>query len=412
MSEPLISVDLGPNGGLVKLYSPSEIHSWAFRERDFWLYLQDAYREFRPVYVQQISPINKILEICPSNTERLEEDRQKTIESIISENYLTSKILHSQNTKAIFINEHRRDPQASIIILSYFIYPQFDYFAFLQRHPADAQKLLSSLVEATLFDKGLHGSLTPERNSLADLKKEYSNIFESLRNEAINSNQQSQQELTEGKTAFSKVISEAADLTQQKKTDFDALHKSADDKIKELIDVYYKKLQLQASDSYWSRKAKRHRLLSLAFAAIFIVSLLVFGYGMFCEINYLFATSNTTKTSIEAKASPSPQIPQTSSKPEYWVLSILALSTLIGIWFIRIIVRVLLSNIHLYSDASERVTMLTTYLALIQEGKGICEDDRQLILMALFRPSSSGLIKDDALPSSFWEMMTRVSPSK
>ena len=66
------------------------------------------------------------------------------------------------------------------------------------------------------------------------------------------------------------------------------------------------------------------------------------------------------------------------------------------IWISRIILKIALSNLHLSEEAREKKTMILTYLALIKEGAGLEEKDRKLILEAIFRPSTNGLIKDES----------------
>ena len=51
---------------------------------------------------------------------------------------------------------------------------------------------------------------------------------------------------------------------------------------------------------------------------------------------------------------------------------------------------------HLKEEAHEKETMILTYLALINEGAGLENEDRKLILEAIFRPSTNGLIKDES----------------
>lgn len=81
-----------------------------------------------------------------------------------------------------------------------------------------------------------------------------------------------------------------------------------------------------------------------------------------------------------------------------WKAAMLLLTAVVGVWAIRILVRLLLSNLHLQSEAVERRTMLLTYLALLRHGQGPSEQQRELILQILFRLSATGIIKDDALP--------------
>ena len=61
---------------------------------------------------------------------------------------------------------------------------------------------------------------------------------------------------------------------------------------------------------------------------------------------------------------------------------------------LRLVIKLLLSNIHLAINARERVVMINTFMALIR------------------RPESAeGLIKNDGGPTSLGEFLTRL-PSK
>lgn len=68
----------------------------------------------------------------------------------------------------------------------------------------------------------------------------------------------------------------------------------------------------------------------------------------------------------------------------------------LGIWIIRILMKIALSNYHLSIDANERVIMIRTYLALLKEGSGFSDDDKKVILDNIFRPTNHGIIKDES----------------
>lgn len=78
----------------------------------------------------------------------------------------------------------------------------------------------------------------------------------------------------------------------------------------------------------------------------------------------------------------------------WYALIIFASSS--ALWVIRIVVKIALSNLHLSEDANERVVMIYTYLAFIEQGQGLEENDKQVILSSLFRPSNIGIIKDES----------------
>jgi hypothetical protein len=81
----------------------------------------------------------------------------------------------------------------------------------------------------------------------------------------------------------------------------------------------------------------------------------------------------------------------------------------LAFWFIRLLVRIFLSNIHLENDASERVTMAKTYLALIRDGSFEGKEHIGTILAALFRPTGDGIVKDEGLPPTAMEWLTKLS---
>ena len=60
----------------------------------------------------------------------------------------------------------------------------------------------------------------------------------------------------------------------------------------------------------------------------------------------------------------------------------------------RIIYRLFASQLHLWNDASERVTMIQTYLALsIKEN--VKDQHLEALIQRLFAPASDGVVKDD-----------------
>ena len=60
----------------------------------------------------------------------------------------------------------------------------------------------------------------------------------------------------------------------------------------------------------------------------------------------------------------------------------------------RIFYRIFASQLHLWNDASERVTMTQTYLAFAEKGH-VKDEHLQTILERLFSPASDGVVKDD-----------------
>lgn len=75
----------------------------------------------------------------------------------------------------------------------------------------------------------------------------------------------------------------------------------------------------------------------------------------------------------------------------------LAVVSTLGFWMGRILTKLYLSEHHLKTDADERAVMAKTYLALTKVGAAT-ESEKQIILAALFRSGSDGIVKDDGPP--------------
>ena len=88
-------------------------------------------------------------------------------------------------------------------------------------------------------------------------------------------------------------------------------------------------------------------------------------------------------------------------------ISILVALSTFGVWITRLSTKIFISNLHLGADAYERVTMFQTYFALLAEGKGLNDDNREIILQTLFRPSSTGIVNDDG-PTNIIETLVKA----
>lgn len=75
----------------------------------------------------------------------------------------------------------------------------------------------------------------------------------------------------------------------------------------------------------------------------------------------------------------------------------LALFTLF-VWGLRVLIRSMMSEDHLSTDASARSALAHTYLALTKE-QAATPEDRAIILASLFAPVSDGLVRDDGMPA-------------
>ena len=181
-------------------------------------------------------------------------------------------------------------------------------------------------------------------------------------------------------------------LIDQKNKSIDQ-EKQRQETFKNLVDAFNAHLRISRPAELWGDLEERHtqasrlawRLFLAGGVAFAIASLtIVFGFGE--SIAQAF-TPTSCQTGNEASCN------QISPKGPLIISAILAVST-VWLWFLRLQMKVHLSERHLFLDARERKAFAETYLALVKGGE-VTTDHEAVILQSLFRPTQDGIIKDD-----------------
>ena len=155
-------------------------------------------------------------------------------------------------------------------------------------------------------------------------------------------------------------------------------------KIEGVRETFLEFMKLKAPVEYWKGRAIEHKekernarnLLTMYFPCALILVLGVFGIS-----GYVLTTQKIANQSAL-----------------FIIGAGLATVAAIIFWVGRLISRLYLSQQHLRHVAEERAVMTETYLALSHE-HAVSDQDKQIILAALFRPSSDGLVADDGAPN-------------
>ena len=82
------------------------------------------------------------------------------------------------------------------------------------------------------------------------------------------------------------------------------------------------------------------------------------------------------------------------------------------LWLLRLLVRMLLSNLHIATDLQNRATLVESYLALIAEGGALGDKDRAQIVALVFRPVTDGLVRDDGAPPTLFSLLQDAATGK
>ena len=155
-----------------------------------------------------------------------------------------------------------------------------------------------------------------------------------------------------------------------------------------IIRAYKNDIALKEPVTYWENKGKKHDRQFFGMLTLCLVAGCIFVFGIYEIIFKILKLGEKTVNVYDLQS------------------VFILLSIFMAVWLIRIIVRLMLSHFHLALDSKERATMVKTYLALISEGKGLDNENRTLMLSALFRPSTTGIVKDDPIPPSWMSMVT------
>ena len=211
---------------------------------------------------------------------------------------------------------------------------------------------------------------------------EQKNVFQLIeqKNGALNS------QFGDALTTQFKLLEE---LHSSQSVEFNKLVKTHEDNLKAIENAYDQKLALRKPVEYWGERGEAHAKKANTFARVSV------GAGVLVLLVLSFLAYKTFFT-----------IPP-DGKPQVWQVGVFSIGAFFGIWLVRMLVRMFVSNLHLATDADERVTMLQTYLSIIREGSEFAPEDKKLILERLFHPATDGMVKDDGAPPSPLEILTR-----
>ena len=400
--EPLFKIDLAENGGLFAPISLEEARSWIQREQGFWSWIQSGQFGNQDQGVKQsfellnqcINNLNQAQQYQASNPQEFQNQIQ-AIQRQLRDAFVDRKLPHSSTPQAKRIDEYRRatDDQSGNFFASVFVPPP-------QGHHYQPQNLTAwrGMMEGLVDRFNLVNAPLKGRKLAADQS------FEQLRNKAetlVNEKTLAYDELHRNYDGVAKDIAASANsqatnfssAQEQRESDFQKLVAEHKDEMEKLRKTFREEIALRAPAEYWEAKRVGHERMTRIFGGIsfgsIAASAIVLGY---------FIHDLLGKT-------PQGQV------PESWKVAMLVLIALFTVWGVRLLVRMFLSHLHLSTDAAERVVMVKTYLSLLEGDHLSGNEDRQLILQALFRPASDGIVKDEGLPPSAFEFLTRQSKS-
>ena len=398
--EPLFTLDLQDNGGLFAPTSAADALTWMHREQQFWAWLQNRNGggNHDQGLRQALSQLNQAMSEAQQAVQHKDVRPQNyqghvtSLNNLVQDVFARRRLPHSSTPLAQRIDAYRQSAgeQAASFFAAVFIPPQQGHH-FEPRDLAGWRGLTAGLIERDgLLSAPAKGrkqaaeqsfeqlrvkaeALLGEKSTAYDaLHRDYAALVESVNAAAV-----------EQKDHFAAVQTERA-------SSFDALVAKHEQEMETLRNKYDEAMALRAPVQYWNSKRKTHRCWSIVFGVLSFAGIAGAAGGLAWLVQDLLRVATP------------------NAQPEAWRFAMLVLMGVFAVWGVRLVVRMFLSHLHLATDAAERVVMTSTYLSLLDGGHLASSEDRQLILQALFRPASDGIVKDEGVPFSLAEVLTRT----
>lgn len=419
---PYLVVNFGEDGGSQSWENIEDVRSWITAQRTDWQWLSQ----------QNSNPTNNAWSLIANALDSCRNSLQSAEQHASNEQHATNMkrdaaqhlerlfskspwlLPNTSYRKYIFeVRESGRSIEAGLIAA---------HLLGQDMNGAPLSKVVAALLEFELFSRGIKDRVRTESAALKKLVGEMTTLLDEHKQLKINQ-----------ATEFATLNADVAAQSTNHSVSFDEAQaardeawrkqlQDAEDELKQLNETYDTHMSLAAPVSYWEGKRDKHSKWSKVSFVALTVCMLTFGGVLFWELHGVAQLIEDTNLAATASSAANIKLsnvvtaaPATSAMSSLinvlatWKIGAYILLVTLAFWFIRLLVRIFLSNIHLENDASERVTMAKTYLALIRDGSFQGKEHIGIILAALFRPTGDGIVKDEGLPPTAMEWLTKLS---
>ncbi len=413
-----LAADFGQNGGAVSWGTFAEVRDWITARRSDWQWVaqqsthptNSAWNRINDTLNNAQSHLNNAEQHKgnPQQEDSWKRNAVQQLESIFKPYWWL--LPDSTYLKFIFdMRDSGRSLEAGLVT-AYLMNQDFNN--------APMPALLRGVVEFELFERGIKDRAKTEAAALRKLSGEMTTALDELKQLQISQgaefdvlNQKVEDQISNHSTGFQESQATRDEEWKKRLTDAEA-------ELKRLNDTYDTHMAIAAPVSYWETKRSNHKKWAIGSFIALSLSMLAFGIFLSFEVQGISSMVETTRSAAiaamekgQAKPTNTPPAALTSMLDVLasWKIGAYILLVTLVFWFIRLLVRIFLSNIHLENDAAERVTMAKTYLALMRDGSLEGKEHLGTILAALFRPTGDGIVKDEGLPPTAMEWLTKLS---
>jgi hypothetical protein len=399
VDEPLFSVQLGANGGTFAPTTVQEMHEWVQQELSFWSWASTVNAGHKSLLEAALKPLRQaatVANVCingdaSNNSDSALRERVNKVQSFVQQAFESHKLPHSKGVLGKRIEAMRvEDPRSAIAYLYVMLAPsQGNSHEFDSKDISSWRGFMQAIADRFALISPNDVEVQAQREALQEIYARAETLFGEKK--AV---------VEQLHRDYVKTAGDISDTNTKQREDFDALVTASKEVLDKALEAHEREMgtlrrtfresmTLRGPVEYWNSRAAVHEgkskeLMKVVFGAMAMLAL-VLG----CIATWVFFTL-------------------TDGKPDAWKVSVLVFVGVLGVWALRLVVRMFLSHMHLATDAAERVTMVMTYLALLEGEKMPSDEDRKLVLQPLFRPATDGIVKDEGLPHPLLEMFTRM----
>jgi len=234
---------------------------------------------------------------------------------------------------------------------------------------------------------------------------EVANVIESTRQMKQEEERKLEKQRTQQKSRFKQTMGRYFFLAKKTKEKLQQQYDAAKADVENAKAAYHEQVDLDASVSYWESRSNSNQRSAFIWTINTVLSLVmtfgsvVFYYilGGLSGLAKHGSLPNQSSDVVEGAANAASSMGLT----EHLIVNATGAALLIALMavIVRICLRQLNTYSHLSLESAERITMVKTYLALLNEGKLKSDQDRHLALDALFRSSQTGMIAETSFNS-------------
>lgn len=403
--EPYLSLDFGDDGGFVELMTTDNARQWVTQLIADWNWVasvnNNPAQQAWGLISNPLSNTNNIIQQAQSYQNQNQEQQaadltrsaKASLEGLIRAN---PWILEGGVKDFLLALKNEAGAEEASIIVAHLLGRDLN--------GAPVGMAVSAMIRWELYVRGIKDRFKTENASLKKLVGSLQTSitkYEKLGREKSDEFDDLNARIAEESADYKQKFEEAQQLRDQEwKVELDAVKAE----FQRLNDTYDQHMTVAAPVDYWEEKRKKHAKWAKWTFAATLVAIGSIGWFLTTKLEKVFSVN--IPVNPQSDMTTLGFIIQSSS---LFHIGTFILLTTLSLWIVRIVVRLFLSHTHLENDAAERVTMAKTYLALIRDGALNNKENIGTVLAALFRPTGDGIVKDEGLPPTAMEWLTKLS---